>query len=579
MQGRRGAINSFQETLGFEHGSTPTELVDQQIFWESNLENSPSNQLLDYISLDSPEQEDQNVNMWNVGEPSSGAGPSHSEPRPDHGWSQMNKSCPEPPSSVLSLGDHGSSSSSSFSDPLALSSEPFDPSSDLDDHRLTRKRKAVELSTGQSSSGVGSSSMFQRADSSSSSRHTVSENPLWDPPIPRLGLNHPGNVNSRILPSHQRVHDLLHPNNNNRELDIAGSNPSLRVNPSGEGSSSQQDRSVLRIPFLRRNFESTSRWSRGSGSRATRSSNLVISEDRNELDSISDHPLFASRTNVLNDVQDELNWIPDSGVSGAVTTTNGVSNDGATTSHDHPRRRLLAYLRRNLSSAAESEVDGGQIDDLLRRNRAVLGSSSSSSRDIAVPPAVGIQDHHHRHQSNSNSRSSLLIGRHFDGAFRSLHHSRSVTPGSEGRGRLVSEIRNVMDLMRRGEPLRFEDLMVLDQSVFHGISDIHDRHRDMMLDVDNMSYEELLALEERIGNVNVGLTEETILKHLLYKQYVHDDTGLVEEPCCICQEEYKDEEDLGTLECGHDFHHGCIKQWLQYKNLCPICKSTGFSNT
>lgn len=31
--------------------------------------------------------------------------------------------------------------------------------------------------------------------------------------------------------------------------------------------------------------------------------------------------------------------------------------------------------------------------------------------------------------------------------------------------------------------------MILDQSVFFGMPDIHDRHRDMRLDVDNMSYE------------------------------------------------------------------------------------------
>jgi len=31
--------------------------------------------------------------------------------------------------------------------------------------------------------------------------------------------------------------------------------------------------------------------------------------------------------------------------------------------------------------------------------------------------------------------------------------------------------------------------MILDHSVFAGIADMHDRHRDMRLDVDNMSYE------------------------------------------------------------------------------------------
>jgi len=31
--------------------------------------------------------------------------------------------------------------------------------------------------------------------------------------------------------------------------------------------------------------------------------------------------------------------------------------------------------------------------------------------------------------------------------------------------------------------------MILDHSMFAGIADMHDRHRDMRLDVDNMSYE------------------------------------------------------------------------------------------
>ena len=34
-----------------------------------------------------------------------------------------------------------------------------------------------------------------------------------------------------------------------------------------------------------------------------------------------------------------------------------------------------------------------------------------------------------------------------------------------------------------------QDVMILDQSMLFGVADIHDRHRDMRLDVDNMSYE------------------------------------------------------------------------------------------
>ncbi|PKI69717.1 hypothetical protein CRG98_009873 [Punica granatum] len=120
--------------------------------------------------------------------------------------------------------------------------------------------------------------------------------------------------------------------------------------------------------------------------------------------------------------------------------------------------------------------------------------------------------------------------------------------------------------------------MILDPSMLWGVADMHDRHRDMRLDVDNMSYEELLALEERIGNVSTGLNEETILARMNQRKYSNMyNTEMEAEPCCVCQEEYNDGEDIGTLECGHDFHRDCIKQWLMHKNLCPICKTAGLS--
>ncbi|XP_042966038.1 E3 ubiquitin-protein ligase MBR2-like isoform X1 [Carya illinoinensis] len=132
--------------------------------------------------------------------------------------------------------------------------------------------------------------------------------------------------------------------------------------------------------------------------------------------------------------------------------------------------------------------------------------------------------------------------------------------------------------MRRGESLRLEDVMILDQSVFLVVADIHDRYRDMRLDVDSMSYEELLALEERIGNVSTGLSEETILNRLRQRKCsIAVGSQLDAKPCCICQEEYNEGDDLGTLECGHNFHTDCIKQWLMTKNLCPVCKTTALT--
>ncbi|KAJ8533939.1 hypothetical protein K7X08_007263 [Anisodus acutangulus] len=44
--------------------------------------------------------------------------------------------------------------------------------------------------------------------------------------------------------------------------------------------------------------------------------------------------------------------------------------------------------------------------------------------------------------------------------------------------------------------------------------------------------------------------------------------------CAICQSEYEHEEDIGTLQCGHEYHVNCIKQWLLRKKDCPMCRAS-----
>lgn len=100
--------------------------------------------------------------------------------------------------------------------------------------------------------------------------------------------------------------------------------------------------------------------------------------------------------------------------------------------------------------------------------------------------------------------------------------------------------------------------MLLNQTMMLGVADVHDRHRDMRLDVDDMTYEvkpehkktlymfivltvssnlqELLSLEERIGDVCTGLNEETISNRLKQRKYNSGTKSTQEvEPCCVCQ--------------------------------------------
>lgn len=102
-----------------------------------------------------------------------------------------------------------------------------------------------------------------------------------------------------------------------------------------------------------------------------------------------------------------------------------------------------------------------------------------------------------------------------------------------------------------------------------------DQFRDWRLDVDNMSYEQLLELGERIGYVKTGLKEDEMKNNIRkIKLLISNDSSKhqIDKKCTICQEEYESDDELGRLHCEHSYHFQCIKQWLVLKNFCPVCK-------
>ncbi|XP_031740109.1 probable E3 ubiquitin-protein ligase ZFP1 isoform X1 [Cucumis sativus] len=111
-----------------------------------------------------------------------------------------------------------------------------------------------------------------------------------------------------------------------------------------------------------------------------------------------------------------------------------------------------------------------------------------------------------------------------------------------------------------------------------------DTYGDMRLDIENMSYEELLELEERIGYVGTGLSEKIITSLLKTRISVPSArdvnlevgaTSMNEETnsCTICLDVIDDGTKIGILDCKHYYHADCLKQWLLIKNVCPVCKS------
>ncbi|XP_027342293.1 uncharacterized protein LOC113855045 [Abrus precatorius] len=122
----------------------------------------------------------------------------------------------------------------------------------------------------------------------------------------------------------------------------------------------------------------------------------------------------------------------------------------------------------------------------------------------------------------------------------------------------------------------FAEIMMLQGSLLMGGRlNSHDQFRDWRLDVDNMSYEQLLELGERIGYVSTGLKEDEMGRNIrkILLQFSCDLTkNRIDKKCSICQEEYEGGDEVGKLNCEHSYHFQCIKQWVAHKNFCPVCK-------
>lgn len=93
------------------------------------------------------------------------------------------------------------------------------------------------------------------------------------------------------------------------------------------------------------------------------------------------------------------------------------------------------------------------------------------------------------------------------------------------------------------------------------------------IDLDNMTYEELLDLGETVGSESRGLAQEQI--HMLpiskYKSGGLFSRKKSDERCVICQMRYRRGDRQITLPCKHMYHNECGSKWLSINKTCPIC--------
>uniref|UniRef100_A0A0E0JEC0 RING-type E3 ubiquitin transferase n=1 Tax=Oryza punctata TaxID=4537 RepID=A0A0E0JEC0_ORYPU len=216
---------------------------------------------------------------------------------------------------------------------------------------------------------------------------------------------------------------------------------------------------------------------------------------------------------------------------------------------------------------APRHVHGDTVPSYIHLPSVASSSSTAIPHEVIIPsypPATSATT------STPMRASQLLPVR----AVAPSRHARNVLIGhaNSGRNRRArSSYYGIQPLM-----IDAQQLIMMQQIAFRESREAQDPHRAMRLDIDNMSYEDLLALGESIGNVNTGLADEKIsgcVREVIYCSSDEQQNDQDDGKCAICLEEYKDNSLLGILKCNHDFHTDCVKRWLKEKNSCPICKA------
>ena len=83
-----------------------------------------------------------------------------------------------------------------------------------------------------------------------------------------------------------------------------------------------------------------------------------------------------------------------------------------------------------------------------------------------------------------------------------------------------------------------------------------------------MTYEQMLALEARVGSVSRGFTKDQ-LKKVKYQELWQDEE--IKENCTICIEKFMAGDAFLMLNCNHHYHKDCIEKWLSQEKRCPCC--------
>ncbi|KAD4178634.1 hypothetical protein E3N88_27225 [Mikania micrantha] len=182
---------------------------------------------------------------------------------------------------------------------------------------------------------------------------------------------------------------------------------------------------------------------------------------------------------------------------------------------------------RNLVSSRTNVVSSVRTRKTLNLESSKGSNNLQSSNDITNMPQTQELSQNGDHSTSDASTDQSSVGSRIDNGTR--HYN------IDG----LADVLRALERFEHDEELTYEQLLSLEANLFFGGLNFFDQHRDMRLDIDNMSYEELLVLEEKMGTVSTALPEEELSKCI--KTGIYEDLQLENEKtrCDSCADDNK----------------------------------------